>query len=132
MVDPQRPKIVTALGVLVVLAAVLLLIGAIADVILINRPGDLQRLFGRPVSDTFWIVSATVSVFMALVYLWVSRAVFDGNPLGHMLVNIVAVINLIFGVLLIAEGAGWGEILVNVVILILNNTKASRDWFATF
>lgn len=132
VIDPPRPRIVTALAALLLVAATLLLLSAIGDLVLVSRAGENQQLFGEPVSDTFWIVSATSAVFMALVYLWVSRSVFDGNPLGHMLVNVVAAINLIFALLKVADGSGIAEVLINLVILVLNNTKTSRSWFDTF
>ncbi len=127
----KRPPNVTAVGVLVIIGAVLQFLAAIATVILALRPGDLQQLFGASVSDWYWFTSGLLSLVLGLIYIWIARGVFLGNSQAWMLVNLLAIINLVFAVFEIPVGTGWAAIFLNVVILLLNNTAGAREWFQT-
>lgn len=130
-IRPARPGTVTAVAVLCYFGAVLKLITVVAFVILAFRPGQVQRLFGAPVSDWYWIVSAVLALLLALIYAWIARRELVGDPQAWALVNVIAVINIAFAFFELASGAGWVAIAVNAVVLILNNTNASRQYFAT-
>lgn len=127
----SRPGTVTAVAVLFVLGALVQFFTSIVCVVLVFRPGDVQQFFGAPVSDWYWILTATLSFILALIYLWVAQQQLAGSPEAWLLVNILAIINIIFAFFQIASGTGWVALAVNAIALILNNTAASRNYFGT-
>lgn len=125
----KRPATVTILTVLVVLAALVHLLAAVAAIFLIIRPGDVQQFFGAPVSDWYWVLSAVLSFILALIYFWIASMLLTGNPQGWLLVNVLAVINIIFALFSVPLGTGWAQLGLNVIVLLLNNVASSRAWF---
>ncbi len=111
--------------------AILQFLAAASAVVLALRPGTVQHLFGASVSDWYWITSAILSLILGLIYLWIAKGVFRGNSQAWMLVNLLAIINLVFAVFQISVGIGWAAIFLNVIILVMNNTASARAWFNT-
>lgn len=124
-----RPGTVTALGILAYLVALLQLLSAVAAVILWLRPGRVQQIFETPVSDWYWVTSAALSVFLFFAYIWLARGIFARLDYAWTVVNLLAIVNLIFGVLYVFQGTGFPMIVLSVLVLLLNNTRGVREWY---
>lgn len=125
----NRPGMVTFLAVLIFIAAFAQVVAAVALIVLAFRPAEVQQLFGASVSDWYWILTAVLDVILALIYIWMGRGLLSGDAQAWMLLNLIAIINIIFSVFQFSTGIGWLTLLVNVVILALNNTTKVRLWF---
>lgn len=127
--DP-RPPAVTLLGALAYLIAVVELLSATASVILLLRPGQVQVLFGAQVSDWYWIVTAALSAVLFLAYIWLGRGILSGADYAWPVVNLLATINLVFGLFYLFQGTGWANVALSGLVLVLNNTRGVREWYA--
>ena len=127
----KRPGAATVLGILAYLNAIIQLITAVAAIVLMFRPGQVQLLFGDSVSDVYWIISAALSGFLFFAYIWLAKGIFAGLDYAWTVVNLLAIINLIFGLFYLFQGTGVLMILISVLVLLLNNTRGVRDWYGT-
>ncbi|MDP4014583.1 MAG: hypothetical protein U0990_04235 [Candidatus Nanopelagicales bacterium] len=126
---PSRPGSVTGVAVLFVVGAVLQFITAGLYAVLAIRPGEIQEFYGAPISDWYWILAAMLSGLLGFIYLWVARQQLAGDPQSWMLANILMVINLFFALFSLAYGTGCAVLALNAVALVLNNTRAAREYF---
>ena len=125
----KRPGSVLGVVILVFTGALIQFISAVLAIVLAFRPGEQQQLFSNPVSDWYWIMMAALSVILGLIYVWVGRGVLAGDPQSWVLINVLALINVLFAVFQLATGTGWTALVINLVILLLNNTTATKRWF---
>ncbi len=124
-----RPGSATAVAILVVFAAILQFLAAGLAIFLAVRPGEQQQLFGTAVSDWYWLLTAVLSIFLGGIYIWLAGGILSARTEAWALVNILAAISVIFSLFQIPFGTGWVALLVGVLILVLNNTNASRAYF---
>ncbi len=129
--DRSRPASATALGLLAYLTALLQLLSAVAAAVLWLRPGQAQEIFAEPVSDWYWVISAALSLFLFFAYIWLGKGILAGMDYGWTVVNLLAGINLVFGVLYIFHGTGLLMIAVSALVLLLNNSRGVREWYGT-
>ena len=127
----RRPASVLIVAVLVIIGAIIQLLSTAFALVLALRPGEAQRFLGHAVSDWYWIGSAVLSLLLALILIWIARGLIQGDPQAWLLVNVLALINLVFSVFQIPYGTGWASLLINALLLILNNTTSARIWFKT-
>lgn len=126
----QRPAAVTLLGLLGYLTAFVQLLSAVASVVLLLRPGQVQVLFARDVSDWYWVITAALSAVLFFAYIWLARGILSGADYAWPVVNLLALINLAFGVLYLFQGTGWASVILSVLVLLLNNLRGVRVWYA--
>jgi hypothetical protein len=124
-----RPGAVTFLAVLAYLIAFVQMVSAIAAIVLWVRPGQVQELFNASVSDWYWLASAALSFFLFFAYIWLARGILTGMPYGWSVVNLLAMINLLFGVFYLLQGTGILMILISILALLLNNSRGVREWY---
>ena len=125
----KRPGAATLLGVFTYLMAFVQLMSAIAAIMLWLRPGQAQEIFNAPVSDWYWVITALLSGFLFFAYIWLARGIFAGAPFAFSLVNMLAIINLIFGLLYLFQGTGWASVILSIIVLALNNSQSVRGWY---
>lgn len=125
----KRPGTITLIAVLIFIAGFIQLIATAAAIVLIFKPGDAQLLHGQPVSDWYWILTAVLAFIMALIYFWISKGALRGDAEAWMLINILVIINIVFALFQLAFGTGWISLVVNLLVLIINNTHKARDWY---
>ena len=125
----KRPFTITIIAVLIFIAGILQLVATAAAIILIFRPGDVQQLQGQPVSDWYWILTAVLAFIMALIYFWIAKGALRGDAEAWMLINILAIINIVFALFQLAFGTGWASLAINILVLIVNNTAKARGWY---
>lgn len=124
-----RPGAVTFLAVLAYLIAFVQMLSVIAAIVLWVRPGQVQELFNASVSDWYWLASAALSFFLFFAYIWLARGILTGMPYGWSVVNLLAMINLLFGVFYLLQGTGILMILISILALLLNNSRGVREWY---
>lgn len=107
------------------------LLTAVAAVVLVLRPGHAQLLFGDSVNDAYWVISAALSGFLFFAYIWLAKGIFGGLDYAWTVVNLLALINLLFGFLYLLQGTGLLMVLISVLALILNNMRSVREWYGT-
>jgi hypothetical protein len=119
----------------VVLVAILLVIGAIFNLVLgfmlifsIWEPRDISNQVLENVPGFWLFISGAMSIILALIYLWISRLALAGSATAYVLINFLAIINIIFA--LFSLPIGWGMILLNVLVLIAVNTSAAKAWLS--
>lgn len=127
----KRPLAATVLGLLAGLNAILQLITAVAAVVLWLRPDQVQELFNAPVSDFYWLISAALSGFLFFAYIWLAKGIFNGLDYAWPVVNMLAIINLIFGLFYLLQGTGILMVLISIVVILLNNSRGVRDWYGS-
>lgn len=126
-----RPGAATLLGILAYINAILQLLTAIAAIVLLLRPGQVQLLFGDTVNDAYWIISAALSGFLFFAYIWLAKGILAGLDDAWTVVNLLAIINLLFGLFYLLQGTGVLMVLISVLVLVLNNTRSVREWYGT-
>lgn len=124
----RRPGIITLLSIVITLAAIVQLIVAVIGIVLALRPGEAQSYFGHATSDWVFIINGILGLLLALIYFWIARRLFAGDPQAWVLVNILALINLLFALFQIPFGTGWGSLILNGIVLLLNNTPKVRHY----
>ena len=84
---------------------------------------------GNPeqVSGFFLFFNGLISIVFGLMLFWLFRLTMVGSATAHMLISFLAILNIVFSMFRLPTG--WGVIAVSIIVLILVNTKASKDWF---
>lgn len=127
----KRPISVAFVAAFIILYAFVQLLAVGLAVMLMLRPGEQQTLYGHSVSDFYWIATGMLSLIMALIYFWIAKTLLGGNPQAWLLVNFLAAINIVFAVFQLPFGTGYAAIVINLIVLLLNNTAAARNWYAS-
>ena len=117
-----RPGGVTLVGILLLVFGVLYIISSVF------------ALFNETMRQDLGIIWILVSLVVGLIYLLVSKGIFNGNRGSRLLVGIVTVINLIGGILALFNlntiAQGIITILVSLIILVLLYGRNARVYFA--
>lgn len=118
----------------VVFVAILLVIGAIFNLVLgfmlifsIWEPRDFANATLQV--PGFWLfISGAMSILLALIYLWISRLALAGSQTAYVLINFLAIINIIFA--LFSLPIGWAMIAINVLVLLAVNSGSAKSWLS--
>jgi hypothetical protein len=128
----KRPVGVTIVAILIVLAAIgnivvgtLLIFSAFGE-----NPTFINHITGeeQTVSGFYLWFNGGLMILLGLIYFWLSKMTMIGSASAHMLISLLAVLNIIFGFFNLGYG-GWGQIIVNVIILLIINTTRAKLWF---
>lgn len=127
----RRPASVVLVAALVVLSAVFDLVFGVwmvlapfgPDLAVTDLTGNTQAVPGFVL-----VVNGLLSVVLGLMYLWLARQALIGTRTAYLLVNILATINIVFGLLRLPYG--WVVIGLSAVALLAANTARARDWFS--
>lgn len=60
-----------------------------------------------------------------------AKGFFTGLDYGWTVVNLLAVINLLFEPFYLLQGTGVATVLISALVLLLNNTRSVRGWYGT-
>ena len=126
----NRPVGVSIIVVLIVISAVvdlmlgfwMMLAPIIGNPSLTDHLGNSQE-----VSGFFLFVNGALSFILGLMYFWLAKLTLIGSATARLLIIMLSAINLFFA--LFRLPFGWGIILVSLVILLMVNTKAAKDYF---
>lgn len=129
----KRPVGVTIVAVLIVLAAVFNIVVGFMLVFSSfgENPTFVNHLTGesQQVSTLFLWFNGGLMVILGLIYFWLARLTMAGSATAQTLISVLAVLNIIFGFFNLGYG-GWGQIIVNLIILLIVNTEKAKAWFS--
>ncbi len=130
-VQTKRPGGVTFVIVLIWAAAVF---NAIVGVWMMLAPfgqnptitdiqGNQQELPG------FWLfMNGALSLLLAFMYVWLARMASIGAASAQVIIQALAVINIIFGLFRLPYG--WLGLVLNILILIIASGASAKAWFS--
>ena len=131
----KRPVGVTIVAILIVLAAIF---NIVIGVLLIfsafgENPTFINHITGEEmqVSGFYLWFNGGLMILLGLIYFWLSKMPMIGSASAHMLISVLAVLNIIFGFFNLGYG-GWGQIILNLVILLIINTNRAKLWFSQY
>ncbi|MEI6372147.1 MAG: hypothetical protein WCP26_00045 [Actinomycetes bacterium] len=128
----KRPGGVTLVAVLIFIAAI---VNIIFGVWLIVSPiGDnptVHNSLGQAKDiPTLWLImNGLLTLLLGVIYLWLGRMTLAGSASAQVLIQVLAVINIVFALFRLADWSGWLAIVINVLILALVSTKGAKAWF---
>ncbi|MCX6458805.1 MAG: hypothetical protein NTZ03_00690 [Actinobacteria bacterium] len=128
----KRPGGVTLVAVLIFIAAI---VNIIFGVWLIVSPiGDnptVHNSLGQAKDiPTLWLImNGLLTLLLGVIYLWLGRMTLAGSASAQVLIQVLAVINIVFALFRLADWSGWLAIVINVLILGLVSTKGAKAWF---
>ena len=126
----RRPIGVLIVAFLTVVAAFWnLTIGFIAIIATFGDNPTMNDVYG--VSHTIptfsLLMYGAMSIFLGLIYFWLTRMTLIGSATAHTIISIFMVINIVFGFFRLPFG--WFAIFVSLIILLMVNTKSATEWF---
>jgi hypothetical protein len=127
----KRPAAVTVLVVFVVISAVYnTIIGTLGMLAPIGPNPEFTDLAGNvhQVSGFYLFINGLITFIFGLLMFWLARITLAGSTQAFMLINVLAVLNIVFGMLSLPYG--WGIIAISAVALILVNLKSSREFLS--
>ena len=126
----KRPGGVSAVIILIWIAAVLnvalgiwMLTAWIGD-----NPAVTDAQGNAITIPTFYlIINGLLSVLLGVMYVWLARLAGIGSQQAHVIIQALAVINIVFGFFRLPYG--WSAIVINAIILFLVSTSSAKQWF---
>ena len=127
----NRPGGVTAVIILIWIAALLNI--ALGIWMLLAWIGDNPAITdaqGNSITiPTFYlIINGLLSVLLGVMYVWLARLAGIGSQQAHVIIQALAVINIVFGFFRLPYG--WTAIVINAIILFLMSTAGAKQWFS--
>ena len=126
----RRPGSVTFVAIMMFVAAVAYAFGAVWNFVLWLAPEEQQLFYGRAISDWYWVVNGSLSLLLAVLFVWVARMAMRGDYAAGMTITMLAILNIVFSLFNIFHGYGWVTLAVSVLILVANQSAASQSWYA--
>lgn len=131
----KRPIGVTIVAILIIVAAIGNIVMGFAFIFSAfgENPTFINHITGEEmtVSGFYLWFNGGLMILLGLIYFWLSKMTWIGSASAHMLISLLAVLNIIFGFFNLAYG-GWGQILLNVIILLIINTQRAKLWFSQY
>jgi len=126
----NRPVGVSIVIVLIVISAIFnLFFGIWMMLAPIGSNPTLTDLMGntQEIPGFYLFMNGLLSALLGLMYFWLARLTMIGSATAHMLITVLAAINIFFG--LFRLPFGWGIIVISVLILIMVNTSKAKAYF---
>lgn len=126
----KRPGGVTLVALLIFIAAIFnLLLGVWMVLAPLGQNPTISDVSGNTVQlPTFWLLlNGALSVLLGLIYLWLGRMTMAGSASAQVLIQVLAVINIVFALFRLPYG--WIAVAVNGLILLLVSTAKAKAWF---
>jgi hypothetical protein len=127
----NRPVAVSILAVLVLISAIY---NVIIGVLLMLSPLGTNPTFtdlagnAHEVSGFYLFFTGTIDLIFGLLMFWLARITMAGSTQAYMLINVLAILNILFGMLSLPYG--WGIVAISIVALILVNLPGSRSFLS--
>lgn len=123
----KRPGSVTFIAALLVVAAAFNVVFGIW--MMISAPAITDIAGNGYEVPTFWLfMNGLLSAVLGIMYLWLARITLAGSETALVLIQFLAVLNIVFGFFRLPYG--WGIILLSVLILIMVSSAQSKAWFS--
>ena len=128
--ETRRPGGVTFIIVLIWLAAI---VNAAIGVWLMlapfgQNPTITDHLGGEFELPGFWLfVNGALSLLLAFMYVWLANAAGRGLAGAQVIIQALAVINIVFALFRLPYG--WVALVLNVLVLALASSGGAKAWF---
>lgn len=126
----HRPVGVVIVAFLTLIAACWnLTIGFIAIISSFGDNPTMDDVYGisHTIPTFSLIMFGSMSIFLGLIYFWLTKMTFVGSATAHTIISIFMVINIVFGFFRLPFG--WFAIFISLIILLMVNTKSATAWF---
>ena len=129
----KRPAMVTFIAALIWLIAIfnvgfgiLMVVSPIGE-----NPTVLSAAGGVSIEiSTFYLLlNGLLSIALGLIYVTISKLILVGSRSAQVVIQALAVINIIFGFMRLPYG--WVPIALNVIALLVVSTSKANAWFKT-
>lgn len=129
----KRPAMVTLIAALIWLIAIfnvgfgiLMVVSPIGE-----NPTVLSAAGGVSIEiSTFYLLlNGLLSIALGLIYVTISKLILVGSRSAQVVIQALAVINIIFGFMRLPYG--WVPIALNVIALLVVSTSKANAWFKT-
>jgi hypothetical protein len=101
----------------VTILAFLAILGAINALIYTLQMLHLIPVFIGPVAFfTFSLFGAFFWGLLVFIWLWVFRMLWEVNPQGWMFVTLIAIFNLVFGIINVIGASSWQAMAPHIII----------------
>jgi hypothetical protein len=129
----KRPGMVTFLAAIIWFIAifnvgfgVLMVLSPIGEnPTVLNAAGGLTI----EISTMYLLLNGLLSIVLGLIYVSISKMILIGSRSAQVIIQALAVINIIFGFMRLPYG--WVPIALNVIALLVVSTSKANAWFKT-
>ncbi|MFC6239207.1 hypothetical protein [Longivirga aurantiaca] len=130
-VQTKRPGGVTFVIVLIWVAALFnALIGVWMMLAPFGQNPTITDIQGNTVElPGFWLfMNGALSLLLAFMYVWLARMASIGAASAQVIIQALAVINIIFGLFRLPYG--WLGLVLNILILVIASGASAKAWFS--
>lgn len=129
----KRPAMVTFVAGLIWVIAifnvglgVLMVIAPIGEnPAVLSAPGGISI----EISTSYLLINGLLSIVLGLIYVTISKMILIGSRSAQVVIQALAVINIIFGFMTLPYG--WVPIALNAIALLIVSTSKANAWFKT-
>lgn len=126
----RRPFGVTLVMLVIAIAAVLnLVLGTMLVFSIFGENPTFTDPFGetREIGGGWLVFNGIITFILGLMYLWLIRLTAVGSATAQVIIQMLAVINIIFAIFNLPYG--WYTILLSTIILLLTSSAKATMWF---
>ena len=126
----RRPFGVTLVMLVIAIAAVLnLVLGTMLVFSIFGENPTFTDPFGetREIGGGWLVFNGIITFILGLMYLWLIRLTAVGSATAQVIIQMLAVINIIFAIFNLPYG--WYTILLSTIILLLTSSAKATIWF---
>lgn len=126
----RRPFGVTLVMLVIAIAAVFnLVIGIMLVFSIFGENPTITDPFGetREIGGGWLVFNGIITFILGLMYLWLIRLTAVGSATAQVIIQMLAVINIIFAIFNLPYG--WYTILLSTIILLLTSSAKATMWF---
>ena len=77
----------------------------------------------------FWLfMNGALSLLLAFMYVWLARMASIGAASAQVIIQALAVINIVFGLFRLPYG--WLGLVLNILILVIASGASAKAWFS--
>jgi len=129
----KRPGMVTFLAAIIWVIAIfnvgfgiLMVVSPIGEnPTVLNAAGGLSI----EISTMYLLLNGLLSIALGLIYVTISKMILIGSKSAQVVIQALAVINIIFGFMRLPYG--WVPIALNAIALLIVSTSKANEWFKT-
>lgn len=126
----RRPFGVTLVMLVIAIAAILnLVVGVILVFSIFGDNPTFTDPLGveREVGGGWLVFNGIITFILGLMYLWLIRLTAAGSATAQVIIQMLAVINIVFAIFTLPFG--WYTILLSTIILLLTSSAKATMWF---
>jgi hypothetical protein len=129
----KRPAMVTFLAALIWVIAIF---NVGLGVLMVLAPiGENPTVLSAPggvsieISTSYLLINGLLAIVLGLIYVTISKMILIGSRSAQVVIQALAVINIIFGFMTLPYG--WVPIALNALALLIVSTSKANAWFRT-